>query len=99
MIKLTDDYKIDFDYTSINLYKKHQNKKGLKGDYFRIVGYFGSFEHLIEKLLNDKIFEGNYKELKDIEEEIIKFKEEILNKIIEIQPDTKPYKYDLNLEE
>lgn len=98
MIKLNNDYNIGFDSMNVILYKKinrTETSKNPNEEKFNVVGYFGSFEHLIDKLLNDKLLHTNFNNLEEIKKEIYNFKEEILNKIIELKPDTSPYKHKL----
>jgi hypothetical protein len=98
MIRLNDEYQIGFDSMNVTLYRKVKRTEKAKNpdeEKFNVVGYFGSFEFLVNKLLEDKILHGDYNDLEDIKKEIINFKKDILNKIIELKADKTPYKYEL----
>lgn len=99
MIKLNDEYYIGFDTMNIILYqaKTRGDKAKVAGEqYMSALGYYGSFDSLLSSLIKKKIL--NDAELKSIDD-IIKatnnFREDILKSIIEIKPDTEPYKYKL----
>ena len=94
MIKLNNDYIIKFDTMNVMLCKKKEKSNTLD-DEFKIVGYFGSFEHLVDKLLKDRLLNIDYNSLEEIKNDITNFKKDIFNKIIEMKPDTSPYKYEL----
>ena len=97
MIKLNNDYVIKFDTMNVMLCKKKEKTEKSKtlDDEFKVIGYFGSFEHLVDKLLKDKLLDTDYNSLEEIKNDITNFKKDILNKIIEIKPDTSPYKDEL----
>lgn len=81
MIKLSKDYTIKFEPTNIILVKtgiKGAKAKNPGEKAEKIVGYFSDFEHLIEKLLNDKIIEFNSNNIPELIEEIKSFKKEVL---------------------
>ena len=81
MIKLSRDYTIKFEPTNIILVKtgvKGAKAKNPGEKAEKTVGYFSDFEHLIEKLLNDKIIEFNSNNIQELIEEIKSFKEEVL---------------------
>ena len=81
MIKLSKDYAIKFEPMNIILVKtgiKGAKAKNPGEKAEKTVGYFSDFEHLIEKLLNDKIIEFNSNNIQELIEEIKSFKEEVL---------------------
>ena len=81
MIKLSKDYTIKFEPMNIILVKtgiKGAKAKNPGEKAEKTVGYFSDFEHLIEKLLNDKIIEFNSNNIQELIEEIKSFKEEVL---------------------
>lgn len=94
MIKLNDEYSIDFDPYNLKLCRDVVNKKTGES-YRKVVGYYGDFTHLVDRIIEQKIKDVEVDKLQDIVKEIRKTKKEILQKIIEVQPDTKPYKYKL----
>lgn len=92
MIKLNEKYSIKFDRMNVMLCKKVGKKD-------KAIAYFGSFEHLVKQLLDDQLFHEKFESLEEIKNEIVRFREEILNKIVEMKPDKKPYKYELESDE
>ena len=117
MIRVNKDYAIDFDSKNVTLYKiskKGKESKNPGQEIFSALGYYGKFEHLIGRLLQDKLAETirllqKYGEiekdlslietLQEILDKIEEFKQDILKSIIEIKPDTKPYKYKLETDD
>ena len=102
MIRVNKDYAIDFDSKNVTLYKiskKGKESKNPGQEIFSALGYYGKFEHLIGKLLQDKLAESEIETLQEILDKIEEFKQDILKSIIEIKPDTKPYKYKLETDD
>lgn len=98
MIKVNKDYAIDFDSKNVTLYKigkKGKESKNPGQETFSALGYFGKFEHLIDRMLQDKLAEEKKETLQEILDKIEEFKQDVLQSIIELEPDTKPYKYKL----
>lgn len=83
MIILNEEYIIDFDSLNITLYKrvnsKGSNRKIFNNNYYVSMGYFGEFNHLLSKLVKDKIFcDGNtFNTLQEIVTAIECFKNEV----------------------
>ena len=102
MIRVNKDYAIDFDSKNVTLYKiskKGKESKNPGQEIFSALGYYGKFEHLIGRLLQDKLAECEIETLQEILDKIEEFKQDILKSIIEIKPDTKPYKYKLETDD
>jgi len=99
MIKLNDEYYIGFDAMNIILYqaKTRGDKAKVAGEqYMSTLGYYGSFDSLLSSLIKKEILnDTELKSIDDIIKAINKFREDILKSIIEIKPDTEPYKYKL----
>lgn len=82
MIRLNKDYAIDFDPMNIVLYKitiLGEKSKDKGKEAFKALGYFGSMEHLVNKLLDYEISSSNLNELNEILNRIDDFKKEILS--------------------
>lgn len=89
MIKLNDNYKIDFDPLNIVLYSVKKSGKDSKNpgeEYYKAVGYFGDFESLLNKLINlqVKLDGDNFEDLKQIVKKIEEFKEETNKNLLEV---------------
>ncbi len=90
MIKLTNDYAIDFDSLNIILYKRvnkgSNNYKKFEDKFYKAMYYYADFETLTTSLANNYILDNGeqYNDLKDIISSINLFKKEIttnLNKL------------------
>ena len=96
MIKLNDKYYIGFDSLNIILYKKTtrgEKSKKAGTDRFIAEAFFGDFKTLTGALLQNHLVEQDcLNSLNDIIVAIEDFKKDILQSIIELDPDTKPYK-------
>lgn len=98
MIKINDKYAIDFDKCNIilcEIKKRGEKAKNPNEEYFSQIGFFGNFEHLLGKVLQYEILTEDKKNIQDLINAINDFKKEIKEKIIEIHPDKRPYKYEI----
>lgn len=98
MIKINDKYAIDFDKYNIilcEIRKRGEKAKNPNEEYLYQIGFFGKFEHLLDKMLQYEILTEDKKNIQDLINAINDFKKEIKEKIIEIHPDKQPYKYEI----
>ena len=96
MLKITNDYMVGFDLNNVILYKvkkRGETARNAGQVYFDPIGFFGSIEPLINKMLNDKIANIDAGTLEQLIQAINEFKKDILNSIEKIQLDKKPYMY------
>lgn len=86
MIKIAEDYGIDFDKLNINLYEKYEKREGkgknapLSGEVgWREISHHGSWDSIVEKLEKLTLSSNNdsLKSMKEAVEEIKQLKAEI----------------------
>lgn len=98
MIKINNEYSVGFDSMNVVLYKTRiagEKAKNSGEEVAEAIGFYGKFTHLISAMLNDKIISSDCSDIKELNSLIKKFEEDILKSIIELKPNTKPYKYEL----
>ena len=101
MIRVNEEYAIGYDKMNIILYRinvKGEKSKNPGEERPKAIGFYGSFKHLVKKLLDDKLLHDKPDTLEKVLETIETFEKDITNAIIELDPNTVPYKYDLDME-